>query len=80
MLLSGLISDIIKNILYDPLLLLKFSDSDFASEKIINISIYGYLFIIARGLISWKSKRSSILTLLIMEAESDALTKAIRKT
>ena len=48
----GLISDIIKDILYDPLLLLRFSDSDFASDKVTSKSIYGYLFIVAGGPIS----------------------------
>ena len=34
----------------------------------------------AKGPVNWKSKRCSIITLLIIKAESDALTKAIRKT
>ena len=34
----------------------------------------------AGGLINWKSKRSSTIALSTMEAESNALTKAIRKT
>ena len=76
----GFISDIVKDILYNPLLLLGFSDSDFTSDKVINKSTYGYLFIVAGGLVSWKSKRSSIIVLLTMEAESDALTEVIRKT
>ena len=78
--LIGPIFDIVKDILHDPLLLLGFSDSDFASDKVISKSIYGYLFIVARGLVSWKSKRSSTIALLTMEAESDALTEAIRET
>ena len=78
--LIGLISDIVKDILYDLLLPLGFSDSDFASDKVISKSIYGYLFIVAGGPVSWKSKRSSIIALLTMEAESDALTEAIRET
>ena len=43
-------------------------------------SIYDYLFIMAGGFISWKLKRSSIIALLIIKAEFDALTKAIRET
>ena len=78
--LTGLISDIVKDIPYDPLLLLRFSDSDFTSDKVISKSIYGYLFIIAGGLVSWKSKRSSIIALLTMEAESNALTEVICET
>ena len=34
----------------------------------------------AGGLINWKLKRCSTIALLIIEAESDALTKAIRET
>ena len=78
--LTGLISDIIKDILYDPLLPLRFSDSDFTNDKVTSKSIYGYLFIMAGGPVSWKSKRSSIIALLTMEAESNALTEAIRET
>ena len=58
MLLTSSISDIVKDILYDLLSLLRFSDSDFASDKITSKSTYGYLFIVAGGLVSWKSKRS----------------------
>ena len=34
----------------------------------------------AGGPINWKSKRSNIIALLTIEAESDTLTEAIRKT
>ena len=78
--LTGPISDIIKDIPYNPLLLFRFNDSDFTSDKITSKSTYGYLFTVARGPINWKSKRSSTITLSTMETESDALTKAIRKT
>ena len=43
------ISDIVKDIPYDPLLPLKFNNSDFASDKITSKSIYGYLFTMAGG-------------------------------
>ena len=78
--LTGLISDIVKDIPYDPLLPLGFSDSDFASDKVTSKSTYGYLFTVAGGPVSWKSKRSSTIVLSTMEAESDALTEAIRET
>ena len=78
--LTGLISDIVKDILYNPLLPLGFSDNDFASDKVTSKSIYDYLFTVAGGPVSWKSKRSSTITLLIMETESNALTEAIRET
>ena len=78
--LTGPISDIVKDIPYNPLLPLRFSDSDFTSDKITNKSTYGYLFTMAGGPVNWKSKRSSTITLSTIEAESDALTKAIRET
>ena len=78
--LTGPISDIIKDIPYDPLLPLRFSDNDFTSDKITNKSTYGYLFTMTGGPVNWKSKRSSTIALSTMEAESDALTEAIRKT
>ena len=78
--LTGPISNIIKDIPYNPLLPLRFSDSDFTSNKETSKSTYSYLFTVAGGPVSWKSKRSSTITLSIMEAESDALTEAIRKT
>ena len=34
----------------------------------------------AGGLVNWKSKRNSIITLSTMEAELDTLTEVIRKT
>ena len=57
-----------------------FNNNDFTSNKITSKLIYGYLFIMAGGLINWKSKRSSIIMLSTMEAESDALIEVIRKT
>ena len=69
--LTGLISNIVKDILYDPLFPLRFSDSDFASSKITSKSTYSYLFTVTRGLISWKSKKSNTITLSTMEMESD---------
>ena len=78
--LTGPISDIIKDIPYNPLLPLRFSDNDFTSDKITSKSTYGYLFTMAGGPINWKSKRSSTIMLSTMEAESNALTKAIRET
>ena len=78
--LTSFISNIVKNIPYDPLLPLRFSDNDFTSDKITSKSIYGYLFIIAGGPVSWKLKRNSIITLLIIETEFNALTEVIRKT
>ena len=78
--LTGLISDIIKDIPYNPLLPLGFNDNNFANDKVTSKSTYGYLFTVAEGPVSWKSKRSSTITLSTIEAESNALTEAIRKT
>ena len=50
--LTGPISDIIKDIPYDPLLPLGFSDNDFTSDKVTSKSTYGYLFTVAGGPIS----------------------------
>ena len=50
--LTGPISNIIKDIPYDPLLPLRFNNSDFTSDKITNKSTYGYLFIMAGGPVS----------------------------
>ena len=51
-LLTNPISDIIKDIPYNPLLPLGFSDNNFTSNKITNKSTYGYLFTITGGLVS----------------------------
>ena len=50
--LISLISNIIKDIPYDLLLPLGFSDSDFANNKVINKSTYSYLFTMTGGLVS----------------------------
>ena len=47
--LTGPISNIIKDIPYNPLLPLRFSDNDFANNKITSKSTYGYLFTMAGG-------------------------------
>ena len=47
--LTGPISDIVKDIPYDPLLPLGFSNNDFASNKVTSKSTYGYLFTVAGG-------------------------------
>ena len=78
--LTGPISDIVKDIPYNPLLPLRFNDSDFTNNKITSKSTYGYLFTMAGGPINWKLKRSNTIALSTMEAESDALTEAIRET
>ena len=73
------LSSVLKETTSNPLTPLGFSDSDFASDKITSKSTYGYLFTVAGGPVSWKSKRSSTIALSTMEAESDALVEAVRE-
>ena len=56
-----------------------YTDSDFAEYKTTAKSIYGYLFIVGGGLISWKSKRSSTVTYSTLEAEFTGLIKGNRE-
>jgi hypothetical protein len=56
-----------------------FSDSDFAGDKTTSKSTFGYLFKVANGSVCWKSKRASTIALSTTEAETDALTEAIRE-
>ncbi len=54
-------------------------NSDFAGDIETSKSTYGYLFILALGPITWKSKRASTIYLSTLEAETDAITEAIRE-
>jgi len=54
-------------------------DSDFTDYKKFFRSIYGYVFKFARGPINWKLKRTSIVTLLILEVETDVFIEDIRE-
>ena len=54
-----------------------YCDSDFAGCKTIAKSIYGYIFTVARGPVSWKSKRSSTIALSTHKAKYNALTEAV---
>ena len=54
-------------------------NNNFINNKITSKLTYGYLFIMAGGLINWKAKRNSTIALFTMEAESDALVKAVRE-
>lgn len=56
-----------------------FCDSDFTRDLPTSRSTYGYLFRLAGRSVSWKSKRASTIALSTVEAETDALTKAIRE-
>ncbi|KAK2067510.1 hypothetical protein P8C59_001247 [Phyllachora maydis] len=56
-----------------------FSDSDFTGDKATSKSTYGYLYKLAGGPISWKTKRATTIALSTLEAETDGLIEAIRK-
>ena len=77
--LNEALSSTLKGYEYNSSFPLGFSDSDFASDKITSKSTFGYLFTVAGGPVSWKSKRSSTIALSTMEAESDALVEAVRE-
>ena len=56
-----------------------YSDSDFASDRVSSKSTYRYLFKLAGGPVSWKSKRATTIALSTLEAETNALTEAIKE-
>ena len=56
-----------------------YCDSDFAGDKVTSKSTYSYVFKLAGGLISWKSKRGSTIALSTLEAEYIAITEGIRE-
>jgi len=58
---------------------IKYCDNDFINNKESSRSIYNYIFKFAEDPINWKSKRASTIALSTLEAETDALTKGIRK-
>ncbi|XP_047267360.1 secreted RxLR effector protein 161-like [Capsicum annuum] len=53
-----------------------YSDSDNAGCVDIRKSIFGYLFFLAGGAISWKSAKQSVIAASIMEAEFVACFEA----
>ncbi|KAK2069316.1 hypothetical protein P8C59_003907 [Phyllachora maydis] len=67
------------SIINSSLVLIGFSDSDFAGDKATSKSTYGYLYKLASGPISWKTKRATTIALSTLEAETDGLTEAIRE-
>jgi len=46
-----------------------YSDSDFARCVDRRKSTLGYVFLLARGLVSWKSAKQSVVAMSVMEAE-----------
>ncbi|KAK2069313.1 hypothetical protein P8C59_003904 [Phyllachora maydis] len=67
------------SIINSSLVPIGFSDSDFAGDKATSKSTYGYLYKLAGGPISWKTKRATTIALSTLEAETNGLTEAIRK-
>ncbi|KAK2070712.1 hypothetical protein P8C59_005187 [Phyllachora maydis] len=65
------------SIINSSLVPIGFSDSDFAGDKATSKSTYGYLYKLASGPISWKTKRATTIALSTLEAETDGLTEAI---
>ena len=49
--------------------LVSYTNSDFAGCRVITKSTFRYLFIVAKGPVSWKSKRSITVALSTLEAE-----------
>ncbi|KAK2071000.1 hypothetical protein P8C59_005457 [Phyllachora maydis] len=67
------------SIINSSLVPIGFSDYDFAGDKATSKSTYGYLYKLAGGPISWKTKRAITIALSTLEAETDGLTEAIRE-
>ncbi|KAK2066762.1 hypothetical protein P8C59_000551 [Phyllachora maydis] len=67
------------SIINSSLVPIGFSDSNFAGDKATSKSTYGYLYKLAGGPISWKTKRATTIALSTLEAETDGLIEAIRE-
>ena len=61
----------------DHLEMIGFSDSNFAGCVDSRKSIFGYLFMLAKGTISWKSTKQSVIASSTMEAKFVACFEAI---
>ena len=60
----------------DHLEVIGYSDSDFAGCVDTRKSTFGYTFLLARGVISWKTAKQSIIAASIIEAEFVAYFEA----
>ena len=58
---------------------IRYCNSDFTDDKESFKSIYSYVFKFAGDPINWKLKRTSIVTLLILEVETDVFIEDIRE-
>ena len=60
-------------------IVLGYSDSDWAGDIETRKSTSGYAFFVAGGLVSWMSRRQSVVTLSSTEAEYVALSESLRE-
>ena len=72
----GLVFDRNKAATYD---VLGFVDSNYAGDLDRRRSIYGYIFTMCTGAISWKASLQSITALSTTEAEYVATTKGVKE-
>ena len=60
-----------------PLILRAYSDADWAGDPIDRRSTIGYCFLLGSSLISWRSKKQSVMARFSTEAEYRALADTI---
>jgi len=56
-----------------------YTNSDFAGYRVTARSTFGYLFTVAGGPVSWKSKRSTTIALSTLKAEFTGLIEGNRE-
>jgi len=64
----------------DHLEMIGYTDSDFADCMDITKSIFGYVYLLVGGAISWKSAKESVIIVSTMEVEFVACFEAIVQT
>ncbi|KAK2067955.1 hypothetical protein P8C59_001654 [Phyllachora maydis] len=67
------------SIIHSSLVPIGFSDFHLAGDKATSKSTYGYLYKLASGPISWKTKRATTIALSTLETETNGLTEATYK-
>jgi hypothetical protein len=60
--------------------LIRYSNSDFASNRSNRLSILGNIFMLRGGPISWASKKQKLVTTLTIDAEYIAMYKASKQS
>ena len=56
-----------------------YSNSDYTGCKVTAKSMYGYVFTVTGGPVSWKLKHATTIALSTYKAEYNALTEAVRE-